>query len=315
LHRVRLDGLQPDTRYVYAISTDGGEHFGELREFRTAPSDDQAPYAFVYLGDPQNGLDQWGELLRQSAFRFPQARFYTIAGDLIDKGTHRDNWVQFLHEGSPVFAERAMVPAIGNHDSHGGHPTLYLQQFALPDNGTPQLDPGRTYYLQYQDLLLVVMDSNYDLIDPDTQTEWLDRVLGESDARWKTVIYHHPLYASHPSRDNFPLRESWLPIFDRHGVDIAFQGHDHAYMRTVPMRAGEPAAEDEHGTIYLVAVSGTKMYEQALPDFAAFGATDTRTYQVIEVDPAAGTLHYRALASDGREIDSFSLHKTGTPAP
>lgn len=313
LHRVRLEGLQPDTRYVYAISTDGGTQFGELREFRTAPSDDQAPYAFVYLGDPQNGLDQWGELLRQSAFRFPQARFYAIAGDLIDKGTHRDNWDQFLYEGSPVFAERAMVPAIGNHDSHGGHPTLYLQQFALPGNGTPQLDPGRTYHVRYQDLLLVVLDSNYDLIDPDTQTEWLDRVLGESDARWKTVIYHHPLYASHPSRDNFPLREAWLPIFDRHGVDIAFQGHDHAYMRTVPMRAGRPVAEGEHGTVYLVAVSGTKMYEQALPEFAAFGATDTRTFQLIEVDPAAGTLHYRAIDSEGRTVDAFTLSKPPTP--
>lgn len=309
LHRARLDDLQPGTDYLYAASADGGESWTAMREFRTAAERGAEPYSFVYLGDPQNGLDQWGGLIREADFRFPEARFYMIAGDLIDKGTERDNWDQFFHEGSSVFDRSAVVPAIGNHDSHGGHPTLYLQHFALPGNGTENLDPGRTYHVTYQDLLIVVMDSNYDLIEPELQTEWLDRVLGESDARWKVVIYHHPFYASRPGRDNYPLREAWGPIFDRHQVDIAFQGHDHAYMRTVPMRGHEPAPEGEHGTIYLVAVSGTKMYEQELPDFAAFGATEQRTYQIVEVDPEAGTLAYRAINSEGETIDSFDLAK------
>ncbi|WP_405226093.1 fibronectin type III domain-containing protein [Lentisalinibacter sediminis] len=307
LHRVRLDDLEPGTDYLYAVSADGGETWTDVREFRTAAESE--PYSFVYIGDPQNGLDQWGQLLRQAEFRYPEARFYMIAGDLVDKGAERDNWDEFFHEGSPVFDESAVVPAIGNHDSHGGHPTLYLQQFALPDNGTERLDPGRTYYVEYQDLLVVVMDSNYQLIEPELQADWLDRVLGGSDARWKVVIYHHPFYASRPDRDNYPLRETWGPIFDRHRVDIAFQGHDHAYMRTVPMRGHRPAAEGEHGTIYLVAVSGTKMYEQELPAFAAFGATDTRTFQYIEVDPADGTLDYRAIDTGGRVIDTFRLEK------
>jgi len=314
LHRVRLDDLEPGTDYLYAASADGGENWTKIREFRTAAEPGAEPYSFVYLGDPQNGLDQWGELLRQADFRFPDARFYMIAGDLVDKGAERDNWDEFFHEGSPVFDESAVLPAIGNHDSHGGHPTLYLQQFALPDNGTERLDPGRTYHVRYQDLLVVVMDSNYQLIEPELQADWLDRVLGESDARWKVVIYHHPFYASRADRDNYPLRETWGPIFDRHNVDIAFQGHDHAYMRTVPMRDHRPAAAGEHGTVYLVAVSGTKMYEQALPDFAAFGTTNTRTFQYIEVDPETGTLDYRAIDTRGEVIDSFRLEKPAASA-
>ncbi|MBA4001328.1 metallophosphoesterase family protein [Brevundimonas sp.] len=309
LHRVRLDDLTPATDYEYAVSADNGQTWTRRRPFRTAAEAGAEPYAFIYLGDPQNGLDEWGDLIRQSDARFPEARFYMIAGDLIDHGTERDNWDQFFHEGSTVFDRTPVVPALGNHDSHGGHPTLYLQQFALPANGAETLDPGRTYHVTYQDLLVVVMDSNYDLVEPELQTEWLDRVLGESDARWKVVIYHHPFYASRPGRDNYPLRDAWGPIFDRHNVDIAFQGHDHAYMRTVPMRGHQPAAEGEHGTVYLVAVSGTKMYEQGLPDFAAFGAVNTRTYQIIEVDPVAGTLTYRAIDSDGGVIDSFDLSR------
>ncbi|MGY6661301.1 MAG: fibronectin type III domain-containing protein [Glycocaulis sp.] len=308
-HRVRLTGLEPGARYAFGVSANGGENWSEVRHFHTAAEPGAQSWQFAYLGDPQNGLDEWGDLIRQGYERFPEIRFWMIAGDLIDKGTERDNWDQFFQEGSSVFDRSAVVPAIGNHDSHGGHPTLYLQQFALPDNGSEHLDPGRTYHLTYQDMLIVVMDSNYDLIEPETQTEWLDRVLGESNARWKVVIYHHPFYASRPGRDNQPLRDAWGPIFDRHNVDIAFQGHDHAYMRTVPMRDHRPAEPGEHGTIYLVAVSGTKMYEQELRDFVAFGTTNERTYQIIEMDSAAGTLSYRAINADGVEIDAFALEK------
>ena len=309
LHRARLTGLEPATSYVFGVSADGGESWSETRRFHTAGDPGSEPWQFVYLGDPQNGLDEWGDLIRQARDRFPDIRFWMIAGDLIDKGTERDNWDQFFEEGSSVFDRSVVIPAIGNHDSHGGHPTIYLNHFALPDNGSERLDPGRTYHLTYQDMLIVVMDSNYDLIEPETQTEWLDRVLGESDARWKVVIYHHPFYASRPGRDNQPLRDAWGPIFDRHNVDIAFQGHDHAYMRTVPMRGHRPAEPGEHGTIYLVAVSGTKMYEQELRDFIAFGTTNERTYQIIEMDSGAGTLSYRAINADGVEIDAFALEK------
>lgn len=309
LHRARLTGLEPATSYVFGVSADGGESWSGTRRFHTAGDPGSEPWQFVYLGDPQNGLDEWGDLIRQAYERFPDIRFWMIAGDLIDKGTERDNWDQFFEEGSSVFDRSAVVPAIGNHDSHGGHPTIYLNHFALPDNGSEHLDPGRTYHLTYQDMLIVVMDSNYDLIEPETQTEWLDRVLGTSDARWKVVIYHHPFYASRPGRDNQPLRDAWGPIFDRHNVDIAFQGHDHAYMRTVPMRGHRPAEPGEHGTIYLVAVSGTKMYEQELRDFVAFGTTNERTYQIIEMDSAAGTLSYRAINADGETIDAFDLQK------
>ncbi|HEY8568457.1 metallophosphoesterase family protein [Microbulbifer sp.] len=309
LHRVALDGLQPATDYLYAVSTDMGRSWTAPREFRTAANAPVEPFSFVYLGDPQNGLDRWGQLIRQADFEFPHARFYMIAGDLIDHGQEQDNWDQFFHEGSSVFDRSMVVPALGNHDSHGGHPALYLKQFALPGNGSDKLDPGRTYHVTYQDLLVVVMDSNYHLVEPELQAEWLDRVLGESDARWKVVIYHHPFYASRDGRDNQPLRDAWGAIFDKHHVDIAFQGHDHAYMRTVPMRGNEPVAAGEQGTIYLVAVSGTKMYEQQLPEFAAFGAVNTRTYQVIDVDPISGSLEYRAIDDRGDVIDRFSLTK------
>ncbi len=49
-------------------------------------------------------------------------------------------------------------------------------------------------------------------------------------------MFHHPVYPSHPWRDTPALREHWVPIFDKHHVDLVLQGHDHAYLRTYPLR-------------------------------------------------------------------------------
>ncbi len=88
------------------------------------------------------------------------------------------------------------------------------------------------------------------------QAEWLDAVLTASHASWKFVMFHHPVYASHISRDNPNLRREWVPIFDKHHVDLVLQGHDHAYLRTYPMRGHQPQATARDGTIYVVSVVG-----------------------------------------------------------
>lgn len=43
------------------------------------------------------------------------------------------------------------------------------------------------------------------------------------------MVYHDPAYSSGGNRDNRKLRETWTPLFDKHHVDLALQGHDHAY--------------------------------------------------------------------------------------
>ena len=32
------------------------------------------------------------------------------------------------------------------------------------------------------------------------------------------------------------IRETWLPLFDRYGVDLVLCGHDHDYERSWPVR-------------------------------------------------------------------------------
>ncbi|MCX7717211.1 MAG: metallophosphoesterase family protein [Candidatus Sumerlaeaceae bacterium] len=305
-HTATLSGLKPATAYVYRVGDGSPDHWTEFAEFTTAP-DGGTTFSFIYMGDAQNGLDKWGDLIRAAHERCPQARFYVMAGDLVNRGAERDDWDAFFHYSAGVYSTRPIVPALGNHEYHRTaffQEPLYLDLFALPEDGPL---PERCYTLTYGNALFVIMDSNKP--KDEAQIEWLDRQLGASNASWKFVVYHHPAFSSRETRDNPEIRERWGAVMDKHKVDIALQGHDHAYLRTWPMKAGKRAPEGEHGTIYLVSVSGTKYYTQGQYDYTQVGFTNTSTYQLLDISVADDTLHYRAYDLEGRVRDEFTLHK------
>jgi hypothetical protein len=82
------------------------------------------------------------------------------------------------------------------------------------------------------------------------------------------------------------LREQWVPIFDKHHVDLVLQGHDHAYSRTYPMRSQAPVAGAEDGTTYVISVAGDKFCDQVVRDHFEVAFTNTPPYQTIEIDDA-----------------------------
>lgn len=86
------------------------------------------------------------------------------------------------------------------------------------------------------------------------QLRWLEEALQQSNARWKIVTMHHPVYA--PVRCRWfrfrcrgadeVLRAELEPIFREHGVDVVFQAHQHLYARLLP----------QHGIRYFVTGAG-----------------------------------------------------------
>lgn len=302
-HTVVLRDLEPGTSYSYSIGD--GTTWSEPMEFTTAP-DTGGSFSFIYLGDAQNGLDQWGTLLDKAFQNHPEAAFYVMAGDIVNRGFFRDDWDSFFYNTSGVYDRRNMVPAIGNHDNQGGHPWLYLNLLDLLKNSPPEIEQERIYTLRYGDFLLIVLDSN---LDPELQEPWLTSVLEETDAKWKFVTFHHPVYSSAPNRDNLEIRKEWVPIFDQYHVDMVLQGHDHAYLRTPPMVGNQKVEDPADGTIYVVAFSGTKKYRQVDREYIDVGFTDTPTYQVIDIDSENNQLRYRCYDEDGNVRDELLIQK------
>lgn len=302
-HRWTLRGLRPGTTYAYRVGSDA--NWSEPTQFTTAPAG-KTGFKFIYLGDAQKGFPQWGELLHAALEREPDTAFVLMAGDLVNKGNQREEWDALFHAAAGVFDRSPLVPAVGNHECQGGRPRLFCDLFALPDNGPAGLPPGRVYAFEYGAALVVVLDSN---LDPARQARWLEGQLRRTQATWKFVAFHHPLYSSAPRRDNARLRRFWAPIFDRYHVDLVLQGHDHAYLRTVPLRAGRHVASAAEGTTYVVSTSGSKMYAQARSDYVAVGFTNVPAYQVIETQASPARLLYSAYDREGRERDRLVIEK------
>ena len=133
------------------------------------------------------------------------------------------------------------------------------------------------------------------------------------------MTFHHPIFSSAKGRDNQQLREAWQPLFDRLGVDLVLQGHDHTYARSprltfqpgsleeVNMAVGRQRQQSDTGTVYVVSVSGPKMYDLEPQPVMSTWATRTQLYQVISVEP--DQLSYRALNAIGDVHDAFRLER------
>lgn len=304
-HTVTLRGLKPGTTYVYSVGDGSPDGWTEPAEFTTAPAA-AAPFSFIYMGDAQNGLDKWGILLRNAYQARPDAAFYLMAGDLINRGAERWDWDSFFEHSQGTFARRTIVPVLGNHEYQGGQPELYHAHFTLPRNGPRGIPPERAYSFEYSNAKFIILDSN---LDAAKQTTWLEKELANTKAVWKFVSYHHPAYSSGGNRDNVEVRNLWTPIFDKYHVDLALQGHDHAYLRTYPMRGQKRVASPKDGTIYTIAVSGTKFYDQPQRDYTEVGFTRVSTYQVLDIQIEGHRLVYRAYDVDGKVRDEFVIEK------
>jgi hypothetical protein len=127
------------------------------------------------------------------------------------------------------------------------------------------------------------------------------------------------VFSTAKQRDNPELRAAWKPIFDKYRVDLVLQGHDHTYGRTVletPLADPQTTAnvatglsqrDERTGTVYVVSVSGPKMYNLNRKPFMKRVAEDTQLYQIVHVDRDA--LRFEARTAIGELYDAFVLKK------
>ena len=301
-----LEALEPSTTYAYRVGSPSHDAWSEWSDFTTAP-DGTTSFSFMYLGDAQRGIGAWGVLMDKAYKLHPEAAFYVIAGDLINDGGWRNEWDHFFGAGEAIFSHRTLVPALGNHDyDYDEVPRFYLDMLTLPENGPEGFPPERAYHFTYGNALFVVLDSNLSAAD---QAAWLEDVLSTSDATWKFAVYHHPAYPSAPHRENADVRKIWGALFDKYHVDLALQGHDHAYLRTYPMKGGTRVGSPAEGTIYIVSVSGTKFYDQLDRNYSEVAFPNVMTYQTIDITTDPNRLAYRAFDGDGNVRDEFVIEK------
>ncbi len=309
-HSAVFENLAPDTKYAYRVGN--GEYYSEWFHFSTAKSE-AAPFSFVYFGDAQNEVKSlWSRCIREAFVTMPDIDFLLHAGDLINNPVRDEEWGEWFYAGGWIYGMKPSIATPGNHEYYRSGDDRLLSEhwkpsFTLPENGPEGLEET-VYYIDYQGVRIISLNSQAMLSSEKAlkdQKEWLEKVLAENSQQWTIVTQHHPVYSTAMGRDNTVLRKNFQPLFEKHRVDLVLQGHDHTYGRGYNLEFGEK--NKDKGPIYVVSVSGPKMYNLNFEDWLERVASNTQLFQLIHVD--GNTLTYKAYDVTGKLYDAFELSK------
>jgi 3',5'-cyclic AMP phosphodiesterase CpdA len=306
-HSVTFTGLTPAADYLYRVGD--GKNWSEWSQVRTASGKNQ-PLTFLYFGDAQVGiLSHWSRVVRKAYSLAPEAKFMVYAGDLINRFNLDEEWGEWHWGAGWINKVVPIVPAPGNHEYGKLTPTSeraitvnWKNQFTLPLNGVAG-EEETNYYTDIEGLRMVVLNSN---LKHEEQAAWLDKLLTNNPKTWTVVTFHHPFHATAKNRDNKRVREAWQPVFDKHGVDLVLQGHDHTYGRTNMVTATDEKS-GKAGTVYVVSVSGAKQYELDHKPVFQRAAEQTQMFQIIRIN--GDKLSYESRTAGGELYDAFDLIK------
>ncbi len=251
-HEITLTGLQPNTRYYYAIGDSNGALAGATAShfFKTSPPHGAVqPVRAWVLGDCGTA-DEDARAVRDGYYSYAGNNFtdlILLLGDnAYDDGTdaeYQDAIFENMYEEKLI--QTVMWSTPGNHDygsaSAASQTGPYFDIFTFPKNGEAGgLASGtEAYYsFDYANIHFVVLDSHDSGREPgDPMLIWLENDLNATQQEWLIAFFHHPPYSkgSHDSDDESKLidmRENVLPILEAAGVDLVLSGHSHSYERS-----------------------------------------------------------------------------------
>ena len=150
------------------------------------------------------------------------------------------------------FDDRLQI-TFGYHDVKNGESKLNQYKEAF--------DLNNLYYsFDYRHVHFIVMSTLSDFTITSAQYKFIEKDLQEASANenidWIVVTNYGPFYTSpsaHPAKND--IRNIYHPLFDKYGVDLVLQGHNHNYQRTYPVtfnpnKGSEPIVTNQFTTGY-----------------------------------------------------------------
>ena len=265
-HLVKITGLSPDTKYWYTIgSTIQTLQATNTNYFLTLPlTNTSRKLRFLALGDcGNNSANQVN--VRNTFINYIGANdidaMILLGDNAYNSGTDAEFQTNFFDIYQNDFLRYyKLYPAPGNHD-YGNNTantgktgaTLALSMpyhlnFTVPTAGEiGGVSSGAKNYYSFDvgDVHLISLDSygkdnvnTTNMYDTSgAQATWLKADLAANTKKWTVAYFHHPPYtkASHSSdteMDLVAIRERFVRILERNGVDLILCGHSHGYERS-----------------------------------------------------------------------------------
>ncbi|MDQ4502291.1 metallophosphoesterase family protein [Sinomonas sp. ASV322] len=233
-----------------------------------------------------------------------QPMFHLFNGDLCYANLATDRvrtWWDFWTNNSRSARNRPWMPSAGNHENERGNGPIgyaaYQTYFEVPAPAGQSSQWRGLWYSFTVGAVRVISIANDDVCYQDggdhyvrgysngEQRAWLESALKDArsneDIDWVVVCMHQCVVstANNFNGADLGIRQEFVPLFDKYGVDLVVCGHEHHYERSHPIRG--------------------QMQNQTLTPITA----DTNA-QVI--DTTKGTVHM-ILGGGGTSVPSNSL--------
>ncbi|MGB7712375.1 MAG: metallophosphoesterase [Microcoleus sp.] len=170
---------------------------------------------------------------------------------------------------------------LGNHDirTANGDPQVKYPGFNMQ---------GRYYTFRRESVQFFALDTNN--ADWKNQLIWLEKELSQSTAPWKVVFGHHQIYSSGIYGLNQPFIKTLTPMFQKYGVQLYINGHEHSYERTRSI----------NGTTYLICGAGGGIRPVGRSEWTEYSASrlSFATFDVYE-----DRMFVSAIGTDKRVFD------------
>ncbi len=255
-HEVRLENLEPNTKYFYQIHSQAIEPFGSF--FYTMPvKGAKSKLRFIALGDCGTGTPMQKEVLTSIGTYVGEKKIdgLLLLGDnAYNSGYDHEYQERFFPIYQDALLDHVVLwPSPGNHDYAGlvwpnssGEEPDYFNMFSLPSNGESgglasnseafyAYDVGNVHLISLDSYGTVEGKRMSDLLGK--QAAWLESDLAQNTQEWTVVYFHHPPFSkgSHDSdkeQELIDIRNNVVPILDKYAVDLVLTGHSHTYERT-----------------------------------------------------------------------------------
>ncbi len=368
-HEVKLTGLQAETRYYYSIGSQTNVlQVGDDNYFQTsAVAGKRGKYRFGVLGDCGTHSIIQDEVRARMADYLGQD--YMNAWLLLGDNAYsfgRDAEFQsnfFAHYKDNFLRKYPLYPSPGNHDydndnfaRQNDHKIPYYDIFTMPTQGEAGGEPSGTeafYSFDYGNVHFLSLDS-YGREDNETrlydtlgrQVQWIKKDLAANKNKdWVVAYWHHPPY-SKGSRESdgdpemAAIRQNFIRILERLGVDLILCGHSHVYERSRLMgghygpsntfdaakhvidksSARYDGTDDScpyikntpqsRGTVYVVAGSGGQLGnpKKDFPHKAMYHS-DAERGGGLMLEVEGNRLDLKWIAADGVIRDRFTMEK------
>lgn len=321
-HEIRITGLLPDTKYYY--------RFGSSKKilqadrdnfFITAPlPNTKRKIRIAAFGDCGRNSNSYQSGALSSYINYtgnnPAEVLLLLGDNAYNKGTDSEYQANYFNVySSNILKHHVLFPSPGNHDYANAderqkdHKIPYYSIFTTPSmaqcggvaSGTEAYyswDWGIVHFLSLDSYGEENKGTTrlYDTLG--AQVKWIKKDLTANKKPWVIAYWHHPPYTmgSHNSdeeEDLVSIRQNFIRILERMGVDLIICGHSHNYERSLLLSGHYGNETTFDSTKHTKSISSAKYdgSDNSCPYLTITGKNHGTVYVVAGSSGASGSVN------------------------